>query len=144
MLGRAWCLGIPRPPQCTQLSFFFFGVIDAFQTAAARPQIFCLKSLHLGILGKGRSQDNCRPRHVLGQRRTITASGRPCALGTAEQLPSAIKLPTLLWASRKVPRHLRAAGFAEVQVHLLIFGNAGGNFWLTASHLGQPGIAKQA
>ena len=28
-------------------------------------------------------------------------------------------------------RHLRAAGYAEVQLHLLIFGNTGGNFPLT-------------
>ena len=40
--------------------------------------------------------------------------------------------------------HLRAAGYAEVQLHLLIFGNTGGNFRLTASLLGQLGIAKQA
>ncbi len=35
-------------------------------------------------------------------------------------------------------------GFVEVQLHQLIFGNTGGNFRLTASHLGQLGIAKQA
>ena len=40
--------------------------------------------------------------------------------------------------------HLRAAGYADVQLHLLIFGNTGGKFQLTASHLGQLGIAKQA
>ena len=40
--------------------------------------------------------------------------------------------------------HLRAAGYAEVQLHLLFFGNTGGNFRLTASHLDQLGIAKQA
>ena len=37
--------------------------------------------------------------------------------------------------------HLRAAGYAEVQLHLLIFGNTGGNFRVTASHLRQLGIA---
>ena len=40
--------------------------------------------------------------------------------------------------------HLGAAGYAEVQLHLLIFGNTGGNFRLTACHLGQLGIGKQA
>ena len=40
--------------------------------------------------------------------------------------------------------HLRAAGYAEVQLHLLIIGNTGGSFRLTASHTGQLGIAKQA
>ena len=40
--------------------------------------------------------------------------------------------------------HLRAAGYAEVQLHLLIFGSTGGNFRLTAPHTGQLGIAKQA
>ena len=40
--------------------------------------------------------------------------------------------------------HLRATGYAEVQLHLLIFGNTGGDLRLTASHLGQLRIAKQA
>ena len=36
--------------------------------------------------------------------------------------------------------HLRDAGYAEVQLHLLIFGNTGGMFHLTALHLGQLGV----
>ena len=40
--------------------------------------------------------------------------------------------------------HLRAAGYAEIQLHLLIFGNTRGNFRLTASHLGVLEIAKQS
>ena len=35
-------------------------------------------------------------------------------------------------------------GYAEVQLHLLFSSNTGGTFRLTASHLGQLGIAKQA
>ena len=42
------------------------------------------------------------------------------------------------------PAHLRAEGYAEVQLPLLIFGNTGGNFRLKACHLSQLGIAKQA
>ena len=44
----------------------------------------------------------------------------------------------------EVMRRLRAAGYADVQLHLLIFGNMGRNFQLMASHVGQLGIAKQA
>ena len=38
--------------------------------------------------------------------------------------------------------HLRDAGYAEVQLHLLIFGNTGGMFHLTAFHLGQLGVPR--
>ena len=40
--------------------------------------------------------------------------------------------------------YLRAAGYAEVELHLLKFGNTGGNFRLTASPSGWLGTAKQA
>ncbi len=36
--------------------------------------------------------------------------------------------------------HLREAGYGDVQLHLLIFGNTGGMFHLTAQHLKQLGI----
>ncbi len=39
-------------------------------------------------------------------------------------------------------RHLRDAGNADVQLHLLIFGNTGGMFQLTALHLGQLGVKR--
>ena len=37
--------------------------------------------------------------------------------------------------------HLRNAGYAEVQLHLMIFGSTGGMFRLTASHLMHLGVA---
>ena len=37
--------------------------------------------------------------------------------------------------------HLRNLGYADVQLHLLIFGNTGGMFQLTALHLKQLGIS---
>ena len=37
--------------------------------------------------------------------------------------------------------HLRNAGYAQVQLHLMIFGSTGGMFRLTASHLMHLGIA---
>ncbi len=36
--------------------------------------------------------------------------------------------------------HLREAGYADVKLHLLIFGSTGGMFHLTAQHLKQLGI----
>ena len=38
-------------------------------------------------------------------------------------------------------KHLRNAGCAEVQLHLMIFGSTGGMFRLTASHLTHLGVA---
>ena len=39
--------------------------------------------------------------------------------------------------------HLKRAGYADVQLHLLILGSTGGMFRLTALHLAQLGIANQ-
>lgn len=37
-------------------------------------------------------------------------------------------------------KHLRNSGYADVQLHLLMFGSTGGMFKLTALHLKQLGI----
>ena len=40
-------------------------------------------------------------------------------------------------------KHFKDANYADVQLHLLIFGNTGGMFHLTALHLAQLGVSRK-